>query len=112
MQLDAIDTNTNTTTNTNTKTITNTNTTRNTKSRGGSASDGDEFNLWKQLDADGIDKIYDEYPESGGFLIEEVAADVRVKKKRVKNAVSYILGYAKRVKWDDSADHFDGGGLS
>ena len=45
-------------------------------------------------------------------MIEEVAADVRVKKKRVRNAVSYVLGYAKRVGWDDNADHFDGGGLS
>lgn len=111
-QLDANDANTNTKTNTDTKTNTNTDTTTNTNVRGGGASDGDEFNLWKQLDADGIDKIYDEYPESGGFLIEEVAADVRVKKKRVRNAVSYVLGYAKRVGWDDNADHFDGGGLS
>ena len=106
---------TNTNTNTNTKTDTDTDTTTNTdtKSRGGGASGVDDsFNLWKQLDADGIDAIYSEYPESGGFLIEEVAADVRVKKKRVKNAVSYVLGYAKRVGWDDNADHFDGGGLS
>lgn len=109
-QLDANDANTNT--KTKTITNTNTNTTTNTKSRGGSASDGDELNLWKQLDADGIDAIYNEYPESGGFLIEEVAADVRKKKKKVRNAVSYILGYAKRVGWDDNADHFDGGGLS
>ena len=81
-------------------------------SRGGGSSDGDEFNIWKKLDGAGIDAIYDVYPESGGFLIEEVAADVRVKKKRVRNAVSYVLGYAKRVGWDDSADHFDGGDLS
>jgi hypothetical protein len=111
-QLDANDANTNTNTNTNTKTNTDTDTTTNTKSRGGASDGDDSFNLWKQLDADGIDAIYSEYPESGGFLIEEVAADVRVKKKRVRNAVSYVLGYAKRVGWDDNADHFDGGDLS
>ena len=115
MQLDANDANTKTNTDTNTKTDTDTDTTTNTdtKPRGGGVPvDDDSFNLWKQLDADGIDAIYSEYPESGGFLIEEVAADVRVKKKRVRNAVSYVLGYAKRVGWDDSADHFDGGDLS
>ena len=79
---------------------------------GGRDKSDDDFNIWKQLDPDGIDAIYNEYPESGGFLIEEVAADVRAKKKKVRNAVSYILGYAKKVGWDDSADHFDGGGMS
>lgn len=115
IQTYANDANTNTNTDTNTKKDIDTDTTTNTdtKSRGGGVPvDDDSFNLWKQLDADGIDAIYSEYPESGGFLIEEVAADVRVKKKRVRNAVSYVLGYAKRVGWDDSADHFDGGGLS
>ena len=109
-QLDANDANTNTNTNTNKDTDTDTTTTTTTNTRGGGVSDGDDsFNIWKQLDPDGVDAIYSEYPESGGFLIEEVAADVRMKKKRVRNAVSYVLGYAKRVGWDDSADHFDGG---
>ena len=80
--------------------------------RGGGSSDGDEFNLWKKLDGAGIDAIYDVYPESGGFLIEEVAAEVRNNRRTVDNAVGYVLGYAKRVGWDDKADHFDGGGLS
>ncbi len=80
--------------------------------RGGGSSDGDEFNIWKKLDGAGIDAIYDVYPESGGFLIEEVAAEVRNNRRTVDNAVGYVLGYAKRVGWDDSADHFDGGGLS
>lgn len=110
IQLDANDANTNTKTNTNTNTDTDTTTT--TKSRGGGTDGDDSFDLWKKLDADGIDAIYSEYPDSGGFLIEEVAADVRVKKKRVKNAVSYVLGYAKRVGWDDNADHFDGGDMA
>ena len=83
-------------------------------SSGGSGLDkgDDSFNIWNKLDPNGIDAIYDAYPESGGFLIEEVAADVRAKKKKVKNAVSYILGYAKNVGWDDNADHFDGGGMA
>ena len=81
-------------------------------SRGGGASDGDEFNIWKKLDGAGIDAIYDVYPESGGFLIEEVAAEVRNNRRTVDNAVGYVLGYAKRVGWDDNADHFDGGGMS
>ena len=80
--------------------------------RGGGSSDGDEFNIWKKLDGAGIDAIYDVYPESGGFLIEEVAAEVRNNRRTVDNAVGYVLGYAKRVGWDDNADHFDGGGLS
>ena len=81
-------------------------------SRGGGASDGDEFNIWKKLDGAGIDAIYDAYPESGGFLIEEVAAEVRNNRRTIDNAVGYVLGYAKRVGWDDNADHFDGGGMS
>lgn len=81
-------------------------------SRGGGSVEGDEFNIWKKLDGAGIDAIYDAYPESGGFLIEEVAAEVRNNRRTVDNAVGYVLGYAKRVGWDDSADHFDGGGLS
>lgn len=81
-------------------------------SRGGGSVEGDEFNIWKKLDGAGIDAIYDAYPESGGFLIEEVAAEVRNNRRTVDNAVGYVLGYAKRVGWDDNADHFDGGGMS
>jgi len=78
----------------------------------GGGSDGDEFNIWKKLTPADIDTIYDAYPDSGGFLIEEVAAEVKTKRKEVKNAVPFILGYAKNKNWDDKADHFDGGGLS
>ena len=110
----ATNTNTKTNTNTDTDTDTKTNTTTNTKTkaRGGGDCDVDDFDIWKRLDPDGIDAIYNEYPESGGFLIDEVAADVRAKRKKVKNAVSYILGYAKKVGWDDKAEHFDGGGMA
>lgn len=100
------DTNTNTNTDTNTKkdTDTDTTTTTDTKDRGGGGC-SDEFDLWKKLTPEDIDKIYDAYPESGGFLIEEVVADVKQKRKKIKNAASYILGYAKKVSWDDKAEH-------
>lgn len=76
---------------------------------GGERDEGDSFDLWSQLNGDSIDAIYDVYPESGGFLIDEVAAEVRNNKREVSNPVGYILGYAKRVEWDDKAEHFDGG---
>ena len=100
----ATNTKTNTDTNTKKDTDTDTTTTTNTKDRGGGEY-SEDFNLWKQLTPEDIDQIYDVYPESGGFLIEEVVADVRQKRKRIKNARSYILGYAKRTGWDDKADH-------
>ena len=108
-------TNTKTKTNTDTKTNTKTDTTTKTDTNvggGGRYKCDDEFNIWKKLDGAGIDAIYDVYPESGGFLIEEVAAEVRNNRRTVDNAVGYFLGYAKRVGWDDSADHFDGGGMA
>lgn len=113
MRSHVLDANRNTNTNTNTKTKKDTDTTTNTdiradaalKQRGGSGDCNDDFDLWKKLTPDDIDKIYDAYPDSGGFLIEEVVADVKQKRKKVKNAASYILGYAKRVSWDDKAEH-------
>lgn len=98
------DTNTNTNTDTNTKKDTDTTTNTDTKDRGGGGC-SDDFDLWKKLTPEDIDKIYDAYPDSGGFLIEEVVADVKQKRKKIKNAASYILGYAKKVGWDDKADH-------
>ena len=99
-------TNKDTNTDTNTKTDTDTTTTTNTdtNARGGGGCD-DDFNIWKRLTPDDIDAIYDVYPDSGGYLIEEVASDVKAKRKNVRNARTYILGYAKRVGWDDKADH-------
>lgn len=99
-------TNTKTNTDTNTKTDTDTTTTTDTNGGGGSDPDEDSFDLWKKLDPEGIDRIYAAYPESGAFLIDEVASEVRTKRRRVKNAVNYVLGYAKKVGWDDNADHF------
>lgn len=62
--------------------------------------------FWQSLSPDEIDSVYERYPQSGGLLIDEVAADVVRRKATVKNPGRYILGYARRVKWDDSADHF------
>ena len=76
-------------------------------SSGGGSGCDDEFNIFKLLGGEGIDAIYDAYPESGGFLIQEVFEDVKAKKKKVKNPVAYVLGYAKKVAWDDNADHFN-----
>ena len=113
MQTHANNANTNTKTNTDTKTDTKTKTTTNTntnaasKQQGGSSSVDDEFNIWKKLDPEKVDQIYDVYPESGGFLIDEVFNEVKTKKKKVKDPVAYILGYAKNKNWDDKADHFN-----
>jgi len=109
-QLDANDANTNTKTNTDTKIKTDTDTTTTTNTNGGGGAD--EFNIFKMLGGEGIDKIYDEYPNSGGDLIQEVYENVKAKRTSVKNPVAYVLGYAKRVGWDDDADHFDGGGMA
>ncbi len=100
-------TNTDTKTDTKTKTTTNTNTNAASKQQGGSSSVDDEFNIWKKLDPEKVDQIYEAYPESGGLLIDEVFNEVKTKKKKVKDPVAYILGYAKNKNWDDKADHFN-----
>ena len=68
----------------------------------------DEFNIWKKLTPKDVDAIYESYPNSGGDLIQTVYEDVKKKRKKVGKAVPYILGFADRVSWDDSAEH--GGG--
>ena len=111
----ATNTNTNTNTKTNTNTDTNTKTTTNTNTDTKASSGGvcdDEFNIFKMLGGDGIDKVYDKYPNTGGDLIQEVYEDGKAKRKTIKSPVAYVLGYAKRVGWDDDADHFDGGGMA
>lgn len=101
-------TNTNTKTKTNTKTTTNTNTNTNTTSVVVASGDDDIlFNLWKRLTPQDVDRIYDAYPNSGGDLIQTVYEDVRDKRKEIKRPVSYILGYAKRIGWDDDAEHME-----
>ena len=73
---------------------------------GGNYKVDDEFNLWKRLTPEDIDILYEKFPNSGGLLIDEVFAEVKDKKVKVKNGLNYILGYAKNVGWDDNADHF------
>ena len=97
-------TDTDTKTNTDTDTTTNTDTT----ARGGGEGDDDSFNIWKKLTPEDVDTIYESYPNSGGDLIQTVYEDVKKKRKKVGKAVPYILGFADRVSWDDSAEH--GGG--
>lgn len=104
------DTDTDTKTDKDTDTTTDTDTDTNTKACGGSADDGKSYtDIWKSITADDVDTIYESYPESGGELIQTVYEDVKKKRKLIKKPVSYILGYAKRVGWDDNADH--GGAL-
>ena len=68
---------------------------------GGGNGFEDEFNIWKMLGGEGIDKIYDAYPNTGGLLLDEVYADIKAKQKKVKSPVAYVLGYAKKVGWND-----------
>lgn len=103
-------TNTNTNTKTNTDTDTDTTTNTDTTRGGGSDIDSvygieDEFNIWKKLTPEDVDAIYESYPNSGGDLIQAVYEDVKKKRKKVGNAVPYILGYADKVLWDDNAEH-------
>ena len=108
-QLDANDANTNTNTNTNTNKDTNTTTTTNTDTNTNAGGGGDydgKFDIWNRLTTEDVDAIYAEYPNSGGDLIETVVADVKCKKKQIRKVVPYILGYAKKVNWDDNEEHF------
>lgn len=68
----------------------------------GGGSYDDEFNIWKMLGGDGIDKIYAEYPNTGGLLLDEVYQDIKAKQKKVKSPVAFVLGYAKKVGWNDT----------
>ena len=70
---------------------------------GGDFFDDDFFNIFKRLGGEGIDKVYDVYPETVGDLIQEVFEDVKAKRKEVKDPVAYVLGYAKKVGWNDKA---------
>lgn len=76
---------------------------------GGLGDDDDDFNIWKKMTPKDVDKIYNVYPESGGFLIEAVYEEVKRNRRNVRDPVPYILTYAKNVGWDDKADHFEGG---
>ena len=58
------------------------------------------------LGGDGIDQVYDAFPETGGLLLQEVYEDLKTKDKTVKSPLAYVMGYAKNKKWDDKADRF------
>lgn len=71
-------------------------------SSGGSGGfDDDEFNIWKRMTPEDVDRVFDVYPDNGGDLIQAVYEDVRDKRKHVEDPVPYILGYAKNVGWTD-----------
>ena len=63
--------------------------------------------IWKSITPQDVDRIYEAFPDSGGDLIQTVHDDVKRKRKQIKRPVPYILGYAKRVGWDDKAEHFE-----
>ena len=68
-------------------------------SSGGGSSNDDEFNIWKRMTPEDVDRIFDAYPDNGGDLIQTVYEDVKKKRKKVKDPVPYILGYAEKVGW-------------
>lgn len=70
---------------------------------GGGGSD-DDFNIWKKLNPEDVDRIYEVYPNTGGLLIDEVFAEVKQAKREVRDPVAYILGYARNKNWDDSQE--------
>ena len=106
MNTTATDKDTNKDTDTDTKKDKDTDTTTD-KNVGCSPDNDDYFDIWKRLSAKDRDAIYKIYPESGGFLIDEVYEEVKKTRRKVKDPVTYILGYARNKKWDDKADHFD-----
>lgn len=68
---------------------------------GGSGGYDDEYNIWKMLGAEGIDAVYDEYPNTGGLLLDKIYEDIKVKQKKVKSPLAFVMGYAKKVGWTD-----------
>ena len=110
MRSDANDANTKTKTKTNTDTDTDTTTKTKTKTNTKAVvvvgDDGKSYtDIWKSVDTDDVETIYDAYPETGGDLIQVVHDYVKNSRKVIKLPVQYILGYAKRTGWDDTADH-------
>lgn len=68
---------------------------------GGSGSYEDEFNIWKMLGAEGIDAVYDTYPNTGGLLLDKVYEDIKTKQKKVNSPLAFVMGFAKKVGWTD-----------
>ena len=61
----------------------------------------EDFDLFKKMGPEDIDRVYDKYPDSGGILINEVNSMVKVRHIDVENPVNYIFGYASNVNWND-----------
>ena len=103
------DTDTDTDTKTDKDTDTTTDTDTDTKSVVVVSDDNGSFytDIWKSITPQDVDRIYEAFPDSGGDLIQTVHDDVKRKRKQIKRPVPYILGYAKRVGWDDKAEHFE-----
>ncbi len=76
-----------------------------TVTKGGSSGGGydDDFNIWKMLGAEGIDAVYETYPNTGGLLLDKVYEDIKAKHKKVNSPLAFVMGYAKKVGWDDQA---------
>ena len=105
------DTDTDTDKDTDTKTDKDTDTTTDTDTNNAVvvSDDNGSFytDIWKSITPQDVDRIYEAFPDSGGDLIQAVHDDVKRKRKQIKRPVPYILGYAKRVGWDDKAEHFE-----
>lgn len=103
------DTDTDTDTKTDKDTDTTTDTDTNTNAVVVVSDDNGSFytDIWKSITPQDVDRIYEAFPDSGGDLIQTVHDDVKRKRKQIKRPVPYILGYAKRVGWDDKAEHFE-----
>lgn len=71
-------------------------------SRSGGGFD-EEFNIWKMLGGEGIDAVYDTYPNTGGLLLDKVYEEIKTKKKKVNSPLAFVMGYAKKVGWSDEA---------
>lgn len=54
--------------------------------------------IWQNLKPDEIDQLYEMY-ENAGELIDEVHAEVKRKRRIVKNPYAYIIGYADKKGW-------------
>lgn len=62
--------------------------------------------FWSLLSDDELDSLSKIYPRSYAFLIDAVAEEVVQSRRKIKSPYSYIVGFARRSKWNDDADHF------
>jgi hypothetical protein len=55
------------------------------------------------LGAEGIDAVYEKFPNTGGLLLDKVYEDIKNKQKKVSNPLAFVMGFAKNVGWSDEA---------